>query len=336
MARTGDDRAAAPLVGNILLVGVVLVIAVALVTLSFAFLDRTGAPTAEASFEYEQTSAGLRMTSQALGTDVTVQLNGEEFASIDADSAGQSILVPTAPGDTITVVSNDEDRSVLVTREIDDRDEIGDFIAYYAVDSTSGDTLEDESGNGNDGTLESDGGSDPQWAGCGLRFDGSDDHVSVSDITTGGVDEVSEFTIAVEYEQTGGQGSVNQLVEHRFSGGEEWFMETSPNTGEPYSTGYSIDYAVEYPGEVASSTSVSMDTRHVVVGTYDGSGYELFVDGQSKASGSHSEAVEMGEMRFGRDFEGSSQYFEGEICEIRLYYTAFDSEDVERITEAMD
>jgi hypothetical protein len=36
---------------------------------------------------------------------VVVQLNGEDIAEIAANASGQPVLVPTAPGDEITVVS---------------------------------------------------------------------------------------------------------------------------------------------------------------------------------------------------------------------------------------
>jgi len=250
------------------------------------------------------------------------------------DAAGQSVLMPTAPGDTITVVSEDEDRQVLVNREIDSRSEIGDFIAYYTFDSTSGGTLVDQSGNGNDGTLV----GDPQWTGDGLRFDGSDDSVEVSDISA--PVDVEEFTIAVAYRQRGNTTSsdgVSQLVEHQFqTNTNEWYLETSEaNSGATNDPSYTIDYAVEFPDEVIVSDAVERETRHVAVGTFDGEEYALYVDGDRKGTGSHAEEVNMGDMSIAEDFEQNSQHFDGDIYEIRLYYTAFDDEEVAIITKAM-
>lgn len=334
-----ESRGATPLVGNILLVAVALVIAVVLVTLSFSFLDATGTPTAEAEFEYEQTAAGLEMRPVALGTDVHVELNGQRVATFESGSAGQRKLIPTAPGDRLVVVSADGERTALVEEEIDDRAEIGDFISYYTFDG-SGDVT-DRSGNGNDGSLEANGGDGPVRAGCGLSFDGDGDYVDVDDITVEDVDSVDEFTIAVAYEQTGSGDRINQLIEHQFSddgNDEEWFLETShAGNSESYNPGaYSVDYAVEYPSEVAAADAVSLNTRHVVVGTYDGSEYELYVDGKSVGSGEHDETVGMGALRIGKDFESDTQYFDGEMCELRLYYAAFDGEEVERITTVME
>jgi FlaG/FlaF family flagellin (archaellin) len=330
MGLLDEDRGATPLVGNVLLVAVAVVITVSLVVLSFAFLERTGVPTAEAKFTYEETPAGLKMTPQALGTDVTVELNGRQIATVEADSAGQSVLVPTAPGDEITVVSTDEDRSVLIRRKVDDRSEVGDFIAYYTFEAGSGTTLEDRSGNGNDGSLS----GNPTWVtgeDGALAFDGSNDYVSVTNINA--PVDVQEFTIAVAYRQQGhGSDDVSQLVEHTWSG-NEWFLETRDSGGtDPYR----MEYAVEFPSEeVTSGTNYEFGERHVAVGTYDGDEYALYIDGSRVNSDRYSRKVDMGDMRIGRDFESNIQYLDGEIYEIRLYYTAFDGEQVELITAAM-
>ncbi|SDJ35921.1 Protein of unknown function [Halovenus aranensis] len=334
-----DGRAASPIIGNILLVAVVLVVGSIVAVVGLGLLEGYGTPTADASFEIEQSPAGLVLQPRALGTDVVVKLDGREIERIASDDAGETILLPTAPGSEIVVVSQDEDSSVLLQEEIDSRDELGDFTAYYTFEpGENPDVLADRSGNGNTGTLEDDGGGDgPQWGGCGLQFDGENDYVDISDISA--PEDVTEFTVAITYTQTGntGDGAVNQLVEHQFGSGEEWFFETSGGAiGESYTDSYSIDYAVEYPNQVVASDGVSINTTHVVVGTYDGNSYDLYVDGNRVGGGTHAEAVGMGDMRLGRDFESASQYLDGELCELRLYYTAFDESQVKRITTAME
>lgn len=334
MSDPQNARGTAPLIGNLLLVAVVIVVGVVLMTLSLAFLDGVGTPTAEASFEYERTPAGLRMMPAALGTDVTVKLNGESVTSFDADEAGQSALLPTAPGDRITVVASDDEKSVLVDETIDEQAEVGDFIAYYTFASDSGSTVVDRSGNGNEGTFENDASGDgPEWAGCGVRFNGASDHIEVDDIASPR-SNVDEFTIAVAYRQQGNDDSINQLVEHVYGGtGNEWFLETvDTGTGT-----YRIDYAVKYPDQVIAAGDYELGERHVAVGTYDSDTgtYELYVDGKLQQSDTHTESVNTGTMRMGRDFESEIQYLDGEICEVRLYYAAFDASEVAVISEAM-
>jgi hypothetical protein len=327
----GNGRGTTSVLGTILLVAVVVVVGSVVFLGGLAVLEGFGTPTADASFEFEQSDAGLIVRPTAIGTDVAVQLNGKQIETIGADEAGKPVLLPTAPGDEIAIVSSDGDRSVLLRERIDERRQVGDFIAYYRFEEgDSSQTVADASGNGNDGQLRSDGaGRNYEWTGCGLRLDGAagQDYVDVSNISA--PVDVSEFTIATSFVQRGSSGSVNQLVEHRFAGSnEEWFFETSPGP-------YSVDYAVEYPSEVVSADEINTGTRHVVVGTYDGSEYTLYVDGKRVASGSHNRPINMGDMHLGRDFESSSQYLDGELCELRLYYSAFDEAEVQRITTAM-
>lgn len=330
MGTVGADRGMPPVVGNVLLVAVVVVVAVVLVTFSFTFLERTGTPSAEAAFDVEETPAGLRLVPKALGTDVTVRLNGEPLRTVSADRAGQAVLVPTAPGDRLTVVSTDGDRSVLLERRIDDRSEVGDLIAQYTFAAGSGTTLIDRSGNGNDGTLK----GDPAWlaGGGGLRFDGTRDYVTVSDLSA--PVDVEAFTVAVAYRQRGrGSDDIAQLVEHTWSG-NEWFLETVAAGGvDPYE----MAYAVEYPrAEIRSGDRYDFGTAHVAVGTYDGRSYELYMDGTRVASGAHARPVDMGDLRIGRDFESAIQYFDGDVYELRIYYRDLDADAVAALSTAMD
>jgi FlaG/FlaF family flagellin (archaellin) len=336
---SGTDRAVTPVVGNVLLVGVAIVIGIVLVTLSLSFLDGFGAPTAEASFEYEQTPVGLRMTATAIGTDVTVQLNDRDVATFDEGSAGKSVLVPTAPGDHLLVVSRDGEQSVLVDREIDDRDEIGNFISYYTFDAGSGSTLIDRSGNGNDGTLR----GDPQWQASSLAFDGSGDYVTVEDFDTP-VDSVDQFTVAVTYRTDDGSRK-QELLEHK-SSDDNWLLELKPCSNgqvpsgtcpgdEEYSPVFSVDQAGGTQDEQIFGPGQASGTRQVLVGTFDGAEHTLYVDGERVTSGDYSGEISMGDLAIGKDVEFDGDYLDGEIYEIRLYYTAFDDEEVQVLSNAM-
>jgi hypothetical protein len=324
------EGGAAPLVGIILLVGVAIVLGVTLTVLSLTFLEGYGTPTAEASFSYEQTPVGLEMTPEAISTDVIVQLNGRDVATIDANSSGQSVLLPTAPGDEITVVSRDGDRSVLLRKRIDDRSEVGDFIAYYTFESEDGTTLEDRSGNDNDATLN---GDEEDWTSNGYDFTGND-YFKVSNLNTP-VSEVSEFTVAVAYETDTGDEK-QELVEH-ISGQDNWGVELKPRDSQTYNPVFFADEEGGNQNGQIFGGEQDTDQRQVIVGTYDGSKTRIYVDGESKASTSFSSEISMGDFYIGTDAEdaGNRDNLDGRIYEIRLYYRAFDATQVRTVTNAM-
>ncbi len=339
-----ESRGVAPIIGNVLLVAVVVVVAVLLVVLSFSFLENAGTPTAEASFEYEQTPAGLEMTPVALGTDVSVQLNGKEIATLEADSAGQTVLLPTAPGDTITVVSKDRKRSVLVTKEVDDRDEVGDFIAYYTFDQRSDATVVDRSGNGNDGTATQDGerptrGSDAN--GTYMAFDEDDGSVDMGDLTVRtGEDAVGEVTVAFRYRITGpGDGSGNRaiqsLIQHR-DGDFAWYLETEPDAYPEHELDYNVGWKNNPSESITTSQAIPSTEIQTVVATYDGEEMVLYRNGKKIQTKDLSREVELGQLYAGGGSGSLDQYLTGDLYELRLYYSAFSEDEVETLTTVME
>lgn len=333
---SGTDRGVETVVGVILMVVVTVVISLVLVVFAFSFLDGVGTPTAEASFEYEQTPAGLRMTPQALGTDVIVQLNGDRVATFESDDAGQSVLLPTAPGDQITVLSRDGDRSVLVQREIDDRSEVGDLIAYYPFESGDGSTVVDESGNGNDGNA-SDGYTRVSECGSGIDFDGTPGtHIDVGDLRLVGPDSIDELTIAISYQYDGTGSDIQNLVEYQ-SSNVAWFIETDRDHGDPHRMEYNIGYRSS-PSASLFAEDIPADRTQVLVGTYDGEEMSLYRNGELVDAAPLDREVELGEVILAADSDPTSvgQNLDGRLCEVRLYYTSFDGDDVEVLTSAMD
>lgn len=335
---TSDQRSASSVLGTILLVAVVVIIASVTFVGALAVLDGFGTPTADASFEFEESPAGLVVRPTALGTDVVVQLNGREVDRIGSEEAGKSVLVPTAPGDTVTIVSQDGEQSVLVSREIDSRSNIGDFIAYYPFEDT-GQTLADRSGNGNDATLN---GDTDGWRTSSYQFTG-DDYFEVSDLNTP-VNEVSQFTFAVAYRTDAGDAK-QDLAEH-ISGSDNWGVEIKEcgpdysscnrNTPDTYNPNfYADENGGSQDGQIFGGTQQTGQPK-VIVGTYDGSSTKMYVDGEFKSSRVFSSEINMGTFYIGADAEwGNGDKLEGRIYEIRLYYTAFDDGEVRRITRAM-
>jgi len=212
------------------------------------------------------------------------------------------------------VVSADGERSVLVEEEIDDRAEIGDFISYYTFDG-SGDVT-DRSGNGNDGTLEANGGNLPKRKGSGsgsyIEFSEADGSLDVGDLQTVGPAEVDEITIALRYEITGGQ-STQELMQHR-SGNFAWYMETrdaDQSTGD-HKIKFNIGWATQKSESISSGT-VSGKQVHVVVGTYDGSEMVLYHNGAKVGTESISRNVGLGQLWVAGGSGSQNQYMTGNL-----------------------
>ena len=332
----GTERGASSVIGVVLLVAVVVVVGTVVALGALTFLEGLGAPTATADFSYDRTSAGLVMTPEAISTAVTVRLNGRDVATIDPDSAGQSVLLPTAPGDRITVVSRDGDQSVLVQRTVDGRSQIGDFIAYYTFEEGDDpDVLEDQSGNGNDAELQSS--NTDSWTGNAYEFDGENDYFKLEGLNTP-VSEVSEFTIAVAYKTNTGTEK-QELVEH-IRNEDNWGMElkTGSNGGTYEPVFFVDDASGSQTGQIFADPQPKNE-RQVLVGTHDGNSgeSELYVDGaRVEDDRTFRSNTTMGDFYIGRDAESSRDYLDGEIYEIRLYYTAFDNQEVRTITNAME
>jgi len=321
------DRAVTPVVSNILIVAIVLILTATVAVHFYGFTDKIGGPTTQATFEYDESAVGIEMTPEQIAQDVAVEINGKQVATFDKGDAGNGKLIPTSPGDKLTVVAADGSRSVLVSRTVDDRNEIGDFIAHYTFEEgDDSSVLYDKSGNDNTGDLQ----GDPQWTDGSLTFDGSGDHITVDDLSSDV--PVSEFTIAATFTQESSSGT-QQIIEH-WGGGNEWYLEND-ESGSEYVPNYAIDHG---NGEILQTPgSYSTGNRRTVVGTYDGDTYELYLDGQKIESDNYNSDIEMGNLVIGADApDGGSQYFDGDIHEIRLYHTAFDTQGVDSITKVME
>lgn len=308
----------------------VLLAAVVIVMLTGA-ADPDVALTTDTVVRLDPTNAGTELTTDySGGQEINVQLNGETIATIDGDSTGDTVFLPTAPGDEAHLVAGDDDADVLI-RETFDAGEAGDFVASYPLDEDTSD-LRDHPLNDNHGQFE---GGGPNWGdddnGTYRDFNGSNDSVNISGLTAGNTN-VGEFTVAVMFEADD-LSTTRQLVEHNNDDGREWHLETTSSED--------LQFAVNYPAANISTDSnpLSEDELHVAVGTYDGETYRLYLDGEEMANGTHDVEIDMERMRIGEDDTDPTdnfQNFDGRMYEFRLYYTSMDDHEVEMLTRAMD
>lgn len=331
---TGAERSMSPVVGVALMVAITVLLAAVVIVMLTGAADPGVAPTTDTAVSLDPTDTGTDLTTDfSSGREIAVRLNGETLATVDGDSTGETVFLPTAPGDEVHLVAAEDDADVLV-RERFDAGEAGDFVAYFPFDDGSGSTLEDQSLNGNHGDVQ----SGPQWVsddqGSALAFDGaSDDYVEVDDLNTDGTGQVEAFTVAVTVRMDS-TGSIQQFVEHNNATGAEWHLETNGNGGVQFA----VDYVAGNPNSYVQSADgvLQPGQTHVLVGTYDGQTFRLYVDGTPVASGARDAAADMGELRIGKDDSGNGQELDGRMYEFRLYYAAMDDDEVEMLTRAMN
>ncbi|MEF8806523.1 LamG-like jellyroll fold domain-containing protein [Natronomonas sp.] len=319
------DRAVSPVIGTVLMVAITVLLAATIGALVLNLGETPPDQQVESAVDLDATDAGAELTPEVVGQTVEVRLNDRTLTTIDPSSTGSSIFLPTAPGDEVLLVAEDDETSILIREEFE-AGEAGDFVAYYTFDG-SGNTLEDGSLHGNHGDLE----GDPQWVedsnGTALEFDGSDDYVQVDDLKTGDAD-VDAFTVATTF-RVDSTGETQQLVEHN-SGGEEWHIETTGDGGLQFSVNWTGGHTI-----ATAADELQAGETYVAIATYDGETYRLYLDGSKADESAYESNVDMGEMRLGQDDSGADQPLDGRLYEFRLYYTAFDEDEIEMLTRVL-
>jgi hypothetical protein len=198
-------------------------------------------------------------------------------------------------------------------------------VAYWSFDEAEGTTAYDSSGNGNDGTLE----NGVQWVdgkyGKALEFDGVDDYVDIGNnqflpttaitismwIQTSATDEVDLFISDQSY------STYTFRIEDN-----EFYFRIIPQTST--TSGQTI---------ITSTSSVSDNYWHHIVGTWDGSDMKLYIDGSLNVS----ESMTTSPVSFNSDnaelgrFPSSAAYYNGKIDEVAIWNRALSSEEISRL-----
>jgi flagellin-like protein len=349
-----DDRGVSPTIGIVLLVAIVVVMAAVVGGLSLGMSDRLDQPSPlDAQIALEPDSAGTEAYVQSVDSPVEIRINGETIYTAAPQDTGEELFLPTAPGDEVSVVSAGPKQEVLLRQTIDPSS--ADYMLHYPLVDGSGTTITDESNHDNDAELgEWDGssfntgtGTRPSWVdtpdGTALRFDGpsSEEAAKTNAVELNEDDEVDSFTVAVKFNSHESTGSTQQLVEHHNTADNwAWYLETETGgaSGE-----FEIEYEVHWPSAQSARTDpLAHNATHVVVGTYDGEELDLYVNGTAHVTGKElsssvtADPAQMGDLWVGADLDYSpGQHLDGDLYEVRLYYTALDEDEVEGVSEAM-
>jgi flagellin-like protein len=354
--RPPSDRGLSSVVGVVLLVAIVIVTAAVVGLLSMGTAEQLDQPSPlDAQLSLEPDSAGTSAFVRSVQSPVEVRIDGETIYTVTPSDSGEELFLPTAPGDTVTVVSTGSKQELLLQQTVDPAS--GDYMLSYPLTAGSGTAVSDRSAHENDAELgELDGsgfstgtGSHPSWVDTGeetaLRFDGQTDAARTNGVQLEEEDQVDEFTIAVKFNSRGSTGGVQQIVEHSTENEPvqdwAWYFETDGgNAGGPDE--FAVDYEVHWPSAtVATTDPLKRGNTHVLVGTYDGEELDLYVNGSAQVTGKElsssltADPAQMGDLWVGADIDCRCQHFDGDMYEVRLYYTALDDDEVEQVSTAM-
>jgi hypothetical protein len=348
------NRAVSPVIGIVLLVSIVVVMAAVVGGLSLGVSNQLDQPSPlDAQIALEPDAAGTDAVVKGVTSPVDVQINGETVYTATPGDTGEELFLPTAPGDKVTVVSSGPKQEVLLRETVDPAS--AEYMLHYPVVAGSGTTVTDRSAHGNHAKLgEWDGssfntgtGTRPSWVdlsdGTALRFDGpsSEEAAKTNGVQLNEEDQVKSFTVAVEFNSHQPTGSTQQLVEHHNTTDNwAWYLETENGGGADQ---FEVEYEVHWPSAQSARTDpLDHGSRHVVVGTYDGEELDLYVNGTAHVTGKEldgsltADPAQMGDLWVGADLDYSpGQHLDGDMYEVRLYYTALDEDEVEQLSTAM-
>ena len=205
------------------------------------------------------------------------------------------------------------------------------LIVYYTFDASSGNTVADSSGNGNNGVLNGNGAWVAGKINNGLKLDGSTGYVSLPGMI---LQSLSDFTIASWLYMTGWQN--NQRL-FDFGYGTQRCMWFSPTTCNRNSCNGSSTFQITYNGGADNTqlvnTPANLNTNqwlHIAVVRY-GNLTQLFVNGNVVNSNDYIylQPFQLGlgtnntaQYWIGRSQNGGDSHLAGIVDDFRLYQGA--------------
>jgi hypothetical protein len=199
------------------------------------------------------------------------------------------------------------------------------LVAHYPFNGNA----QDVSGNGNHGTEHGKVSYLEGKLGQAASFNGSS-YVSIPKIPGLTNKSLAGFTVSLWTKLPKGISGTNQLIEGHTS---------SPGRGEIYIEGNtSQGFAVS--GSSTLTFSLAVEKWVHLVGVYDSNTqiHKMYVNGETKTKTKSSNkhlTITTG-FNVGRDYEGSSQYFRGQIDGIRLYKRALSADEVKQLYTKTD
>lgn len=204
------------------------------------------------------------------------------------------------------------------------------LVGYWPLNETSGNTAQDYSGQGNDGSLKN--GAGPSGTGTvtgplgqsAYSFDGSDDYVDLPDVSVG-----NTFTVSVWVKADTIDSSRDTFVGGYDNDSDSWqFFLAVDNDGEFH---FGQNDGSLSPQRTFGSPSTG--EWHHLAAAGDGNTTKIYLNGREMAEGSvsgfHQSPLEP---HFGSS-TGSVNFFHGNISEVRLYNHALTPREIQYLYE---
>ena len=202
-----------------------------------------------------------------------------------------------------------------------------ELVGHWRLDESGGTMAADDSGNGNDGTLQ----GGPQWVagqvGGALEFDGVDDYVDCGNDAVFDITEQITLSVWVnandmlnsQHNPWLGKGDNTYAIKHQSNNNLEFFVYD----GDWHSTQYSTELA-----------SLNGEWHHMA-GTFDGTELKFYLDGQEAATlafagtiGTAAHAVTLG-----NNSQQSGRFFDGMLDDAQIYNEALPAEEIQALMQ---
>ena len=199
------------------------------------------------------------------------------------------------------------------------------LVGYWSFDEGTGQTVYDRSGNSNNGTLGASsavGSDDPLWTSDGksmggMKFDGTNDRVSVADSVSLKPDEI---TISVWVKKTSLQTTTTSILGKVTASNDDYRMRI--NNSGIFNVGYNATVSLTSLGSPAFN-----EWNHLVF-TGDSSGGTLYLNGVFDNSNSTAFITPDNSGIFYIGYSLYGTYFPGLIDEVRIYNRALTADEV--------
>ncbi|HRF64106.1 MAG TPA: PKD domain-containing protein [Candidatus Competibacter sp.] len=283
-------------------------------TANFTASPTSGAAPLPVTFSNSSTNAVSYSWNFGDGTTDTGQNPSHTYANagtytVTLTATGSSGTTPSTKTQTITVSAASAST--------------GGLVAAYNFNETSGTTVVDASGNGNNGIISGTTRTASGKFGSALSFDGISNWVTVNDSAS--LDPTNGMTLEAWVYPTATMSSWRSVLLKEQTGGLAYALYANSDSNQAVSS-----LNIGGDKNLAGGSALATNAWVHLATTYDGTTQRLYINGNQVASNAQAGSITVsdGVLRIG----GNSvwgEYFKGNIDEIRIYNRALSAGEIQ-------